>query len=98
MSEFEGMLIGKRERIYSPNLEYAHVTCNILDTSRGYQTNEVKMFTTFCKGKKKVVHSLAPALTLALTLTLHNLANEPLQTAIMLHGLTYLIYSSRNGL
>ena len=35
-----------RERIYSPKSEYAHVTCDILDTSRGYPTNEDKIFTT----------------------------------------------------
>ena len=26
--------------------------CDILDTSRGYPTNEEKIFTTFCKKKK----------------------------------------------
>ena len=49
------------------------------------------MFITFCKTrgkKKKVVHSLA----LALTLTLNHLANEPLQATTMLYGLMYLTY------
>ena len=31
-----------RETIYSLKLEYAHVTYDILDTFRGYQTNEDK--------------------------------------------------------
>ena len=45
-------LLARWEKIYSPKLEYAHVTCDILDTSKGYPTNEDKIFTTFCKGIK----------------------------------------------
>ena len=48
------------------------------------------MFITFCKTReeKKVLHSLA----LALTLTLNRLANEPLQVTTMLYGLMYLTH------
>ena len=76
-----------RERIYSPKSEYAHVTC---DTSRGYPTNEEKIFTTFCKKEKKeVMQSLAPALTLTLTLTLslNHLANKQLRSTNGLYSL-----------
>ena len=61
------------------------------------------MFITFCKisGKKKGLHSLAPALTLtltfnhlALTLTFNHLANELLQATTMLYGIMYLTYGS----
>ena len=40
------------------------------------------------------MHSLTPALTLTLplTLTLNHLANEELQTAAMQYGLMYLTY------
>ena len=43
-------------------------------------THVNKMFTTFCKGKieKNVMHSLAPALTLSLTLSLKRLTNKQL--------------------
>ena len=44
--------------------------------------------------KKYYIQSLALALTLALTQTFNHLANEPLQKAIMLHGLMYLTYGS----
>ena len=33
-------------------LEYAHMMCDILDTSGGYQTNEDKMFITFYRKKE----------------------------------------------
>ena len=39
------------------------MTCDILDTSRGYPTYDDKIST---KVKLKVLHSLAPALTLSL--------------------------------
>ena len=55
-----------RDALCSHKFEYTHVMCDILDTSRGYQTNEDKIFTTFCK-KKKIMHSLASVLTLTQT-------------------------------
>ena len=73
-----------RERIYSPKLEYAHMTCDILDASRGYPTNEEKIFTAFCK-EKNVMHSLVLALTL--THSLNHLANKQPRSTNALYSL-----------
>ena len=86
----KSVAVGKRERIYSPKPEYAHVMCDI---SRGYPTNEDKISTTFCKEKKKetrVMHPLAPALTHTLTQTfsLNHLANKQLRSSHPPYSLT----------
>ena len=81
------MCTKKGENLFT-KLEYAHVMCDILDTSRGYPTNKNKIFTTFGK-KKKVMHFLAPALTLTLTLafSLNHLANKQLRSSEALYSL-----------
>ena len=91
--EAESLVCTKKGENLFTKLEYAHVICDILDTSRGYPTNEDKIFTTFCKKKKKVMYFLAPALTLTLTLTLtlalslNHLANKQLQSSEALYSL-----------
>ena len=59
-----------------------------------------KVFTTLIRPeeksyKKKLVHSLAPALTLTLTLTLNHLANKLQQMTSTLFGLMYPTTSQR---
>ena len=51
--EAESLVCTKKGENLFTKLEYAHVICDILDTSRGYPTNEDKIFTTFCKKKEK---------------------------------------------
>ena len=86
--------VRERERIYSPKSEYAHVICDIF--SGHPLTNEDQIFTTFVRKKKKrkkketkVMHSLAPALTLTLTQTfsLNHLANKQLRSSHSLYSL-----------
>ena len=71
--------------------EYSFVTHRPLTETTG--PTKAKVFTTLIRpvGKKvQLVHSLAPALALALSLTFNHLANKLQQTTSTLFGLMYM--------
>ena len=72
-------------------IEYSFVTHRPLTETT--EPTKTMVFTTLVRplGKKvQLVHSLGPALALALSLTLNHLAKQPQQTTSTLFGLMYM--------